>query len=125
MPIHAYAAHEKRGRLEPFDYEPAPVGPHDVEIAVSHCGICHSDVHLVDGDWGVGSYPMVPGHEIVGSVVATGPAVAHLKAKDRVGVGWQTAYPPTPPDSPAGMRAACAVFQRVFWLRGGSGAGLP
>lgn len=89
MPIHAYAAREKTGRLEPFEYEPAPLGPHDVEIAISHCGICHSDVHLVDGDWGVGSYPMVPGHEIVGSVVEVGPAVRHLKAHDRVGVGWQ------------------------------------
>jgi len=89
MPIHAYAAHEKRGRLEPFDYEPDPLGPHDVEIAISHCGICHSDVHLVDGDWGVGSYPMVPGHEIVGSVLEVGPAVRHLKVKGRVGVGWQ------------------------------------
>ena len=65
------------------------LGPHDVEIRISHCGICHSDVHLVDGDWGMGSYPMVPGHEIVGTVAALGPEVRHLEAGARVGVGWQ------------------------------------
>ena len=79
MSFHAYAAHTKKGALVPFVYEPSPLGPHDVEIRVSHCGICHSDVHLVDGDWGVGSYPMVPGHEIVGTVVALGPEVRHLE----------------------------------------------
>lgn len=89
MPIHAWAAQKKKGPLGPFEYEPAPLGPHDVEIAISHCSICHSDVHLVDGDWGVGAYPMVPGHEIVGSVVEAGPAVRHLEVGQRVGVGWQ------------------------------------
>ena len=61
MSFHAHAAHAKKSALEPFVYEPAPLGPQDVEIRISHCGICHSDVHLVDGDWGMGSYPMVPG----------------------------------------------------------------
>jgi uncharacterized zinc-type alcohol dehydrogenase-like protein len=89
MSFHAYAAHSKKSALKPFVYEPAPLGPHDVEIRISHCGICHSDVHLVDGDWGMGSYPMVPGHEIVGTVTALGPEVRHLEAGARVGVGWQ------------------------------------
>jgi uncharacterized zinc-type alcohol dehydrogenase-like protein len=89
--FHAYAAHAKKGALVPFVYEPSPLGPHDVEIRISHCGICHSDVHLVDGDWGVGTYPMVPGHEIVGTVAALGPEVRHLEAGQRVGVGWQRA----------------------------------
>jgi alcohol/geraniol dehydrogenase (NADP+) len=89
MSFHAHAAHSKKSALKPFVYEPAPLGPHDVEIRISHCGICHSDVHLVDGDWGMGSYPMVPGHEIVGAVTATGPEVAHLPVGQRVGVGWQ------------------------------------
>lgn len=89
MSFHAHAAHSKKSALKPFVYEPAPLGPHDVEIRISHCGICHSDVHLVDGDWGMGSYPMVPGHEIVGTVTALGPEAAHLEAGARVGVGWQ------------------------------------
>ena len=89
MSFHAYAAHSKKSALKPFVYEPLPLGPHDVEIRISHCGICHSDVHLVDGDWGMGSYPMVPGHEIVGTVTALGSEVRHLEAGARVGVGWQ------------------------------------
>jgi uncharacterized zinc-type alcohol dehydrogenase-like protein len=89
MSFHAYAARSARGALEPFVYEPAPLGPHDVEIRIRHCGICHSDVHLVDGDWGAGSFPMVPGHEIVGMVAALGPEVRHLEIGQRVGVGWQ------------------------------------
>jgi len=89
MSFHAHAAHSPKSALKPFVYEPAPLGPHDVEIRISHCGICHSDVHLVDGDWGMGSYPMVPGHEIVGTVTALGPEVRHLEAGARVGVGWQ------------------------------------
>jgi uncharacterized zinc-type alcohol dehydrogenase-like protein len=91
MSFHAYAAHARKGPLVPFVYEPSPLGPHDVEIRVTHCGICHSDVHLVDGDWGAGSYPMVPGHEIVGTVAAVGPEVRHLQVSERVGVGWQRA----------------------------------
>jgi uncharacterized zinc-type alcohol dehydrogenase-like protein len=89
MPVRGYAARARKGPLEPFTYEPEPLGPHDVEIRISHCGICHSDVHLVDGDWGVGSYPMVPGHEILGAIAALGPEVGHLEVGERVGVGWQ------------------------------------
>ena len=89
MGFRAYAAHEEKGPLAPFDYEPTELGPNDVEIRISHCGICHSDVHLVDGDWGASSYPMVPGHEIVGTVAAAGTAVRQLTIGQRVGVGWQ------------------------------------
>ena len=89
MGFRAYAAHEEKGALAPFVYEPAELGSNDVEIRISHCGICHSDVHLVDGDWGASRYPMVPGHEIVGTVASAGPAVSHLAVGQRVGVGWQ------------------------------------
>jgi uncharacterized zinc-type alcohol dehydrogenase-like protein len=84
MTFHAHAAKQARAHLEPFDYEPKPLGANDVEIAISHCGICHSDVHLVDGEWG-DHFPLVPGHEIVGTVLA-GQAFA---PGERVGVGWQ------------------------------------
>jgi uncharacterized zinc-type alcohol dehydrogenase-like protein len=60
-----------------------------VEIAVSQCGICHSDIHLIDNAWNNSTYPFVPGHEIVGRVTARGSAVAHLDVGQRVGVGWQ------------------------------------
>jgi uncharacterized zinc-type alcohol dehydrogenase-like protein len=84
MPFNAYAAKHAKARLEPFRYEPQPLASDEVEIAISHCGICHSDVHLVDGEWG-DWFPLVPGHEIVGTVVA-GRA---FPAGARVGVGWQ------------------------------------
>lgn len=84
MTFNAYAAKNAKARLEPFKYEPKPLADGEVEIAISHCGICHSDVHLVDGEWG-DWFPLVPGHEIIGTVV-TGKAFA---PGERVGVGWQ------------------------------------
>jgi alcohol/geraniol dehydrogenase (NADP+) len=90
MPIHAYAAKEAGGRVEPFDFEPGPLRPHEVDISVTHCGVCHSDVHLLDNDWGFSRYPMVPGHEIVGTVRAKGAEVRDLDEGDRVGVGWES-----------------------------------
>jgi len=91
MSIVAYAAKGPRGNLERFEYEPAPLGPHDIEISVTHCGICRSDLHLIDDDWGVTEYPLVAGHEIVGEVAEMGPEVRRLKKGQRVGVGWQCA----------------------------------
>ncbi|HVV17429.1 MAG TPA: NAD(P)-dependent alcohol dehydrogenase [Polyangia bacterium] len=88
-PIRAQAALAKGGALEPFAYDPAPLGPHDIEIEVSHCGLCHSDIHLIDDGWGRSKFPQVPGHEIVGKVAAAGDLVTHVKVGDRVGVGWQ------------------------------------
>jgi uncharacterized zinc-type alcohol dehydrogenase-like protein len=88
-PIHAQAALAKGAALEPFSYEPAELGAHDVEIDVSHCGLCHSDIHLIDDGWNRAKYPLVPGHEIVGTIAAAGSEVRHLKLGDRVGVGWQ------------------------------------
>ena len=87
--VRAFAAREKRARLEAHEYEPGPMGPAEVEIAVSHCGLCHSDLHLVDDAWNRSVYPLVPGHEIVGTVVECGPLVRELRPGQRVGVGWQ------------------------------------
>ncbi|MFA6029097.1 MAG: NAD(P)-dependent alcohol dehydrogenase [Elusimicrobiota bacterium] len=89
MNVNAYAAKAAKAALAPWSYEPGPLGPDEVEVAVTHCGICHSDVHLIDDDWGISKYPLVPGHEIVGTVVARGKAVRHLKEGMRVGIGWQ------------------------------------
>lgn len=61
--------------------------PEDVAIDISHCGICHSDLHFAHDDWGMSQYPMVPGHEIVGTVTDVGSAVTRYKTGDRVGVG--------------------------------------
>lgn len=87
MTIHAYAAFDKESPLQTFEYEPRPLGLFDVEIAITHCGICHSDVHVIENGWG--GFPRVPGHEIIGTVAARGDAVTHLEMGQRVGVGWQ------------------------------------
>jgi alcohol/geraniol dehydrogenase (NADP+) len=90
MHIHAFAAREPGAALHPFDYELRALGPHDVDIKISHCGVCHSDVHLIDNDWNISRYPLVPGHEIVGIVAAAGTEVEQLSIGQRIGVGWQS-----------------------------------
>jgi uncharacterized zinc-type alcohol dehydrogenase-like protein len=90
MDVHAHACKMPEAVLDPFEYRTeGEIGPHDVDLEISHCGICHSDVHLIDNDWGINRYPLVPGHEIVGSVRALGALVDDLKLGQRVGVGWQ------------------------------------
>lgn len=89
MTIQAYAAHEKGAALKPFSYSPAPLKSHEIEVKITHCGICHSDVHLINNDWGNSAYPLVPGHEIIGIVDALGTEVKNVKKGDRVGIGWQ------------------------------------
>jgi uncharacterized zinc-type alcohol dehydrogenase-like protein len=88
MSIRAFAAQESKGELKPFEYEPGPLGDEEVEIAVSHCGVCHSDLSMLDNEWGMTKYPFVPGHEAVGTVRAVGSHVTSVKAGDRVGLGW-------------------------------------
>ncbi len=89
--IHALAASAAKGRLEPFSYTPAPLAPEQVDIAVEYCGLCHSDLAILDNDFGISKYPLVPGHEIVGKVVAVGSAAKRVKVGDTVGVGWYSA----------------------------------
>lgn len=88
MSIRAFAAQEPKGELKPFEYDPGALGDEHVEIAVSHCGICHSDLSMLDNDWGMSKYPFVPGHEVVGTVSAVGARVTTVKPGDRVGLGW-------------------------------------
>ncbi len=87
--IHGLGVHAAGAQLLPYKYDPGALGANEVEIKISHCGICHSDVHLIDNDWGFSKYPFIPGHEIVGTVVAMGPDVRNHAIGQRVGVGWQ------------------------------------
>jgi len=88
--IQGLAAHAAGAELLPFKYDPGELGPQEVEIAITHCGICHSDLHLIANDWGISQYPFIPGHEIVGSVAAAGAEVKSLRVGQRVGLGWQS-----------------------------------
>jgi uncharacterized zinc-type alcohol dehydrogenase-like protein len=85
--VRGYAAHDAQSPLVPFTFERRERGPHDVQIEILYAGICHSDLHQARNDWSNSLYPMVPGHEIVGRVVAVGAHVKSLKAGDYAGVG--------------------------------------
>ena len=87
--IHGLAVHAAGAQLVPYRYEPGELQPNDVEVKISHCGVCHSDIHLIDNDWGNSKYPFVPGHEIVGTVSAVGKDVKDRTVGERVGIGWQ------------------------------------
>jgi uncharacterized zinc-type alcohol dehydrogenase-like protein len=82
-----YAAREKEGNLSPFNFERRELGPNDVLIETLYCGICHSDIHQVNSDWGDSTYPIVPGHEIIGKITAVGSGVKKFAAGDIAGVG--------------------------------------
>jgi len=97
--------------LQPFTYEPKELGRLDLEITITHCGICHTDVHLVDDDFGWDGFPIVPGHEIVGTVRATGPAVSGFATGQRVGVGWQRSSCMECEWCRRGMETCCAQQQ--------------
>jgi uncharacterized zinc-type alcohol dehydrogenase-like protein len=87
--IHGLGVHAAGAQLLAYKYAPGALGANEVEIRISHCGICHSDIHLIDNDWGLSKYPFIPGHEIVGTVVAVGSEVKDRMMGERVGVGWQ------------------------------------
>jgi uncharacterized zinc-type alcohol dehydrogenase-like protein len=75
--------------LERLSYEAPPLGDHDVRVAVSHCGLCYTDVQAIDDFYGITPFPFVPGHEIVGIVEARGSGASELEIGQRVGIGWQ------------------------------------
>eukprot|EP00897_Mesotaenium_endlicherianum_P001979 jgi/Mesen1/1809/ME000140S00757 len=83
----AYAAKDTSGVLSPFRFDRREVGADDVAFKIQFCGICHSDLHFIKGDWGNSVYPMVPGHELVGVVTEVGANVTKFKQGQRVGVG--------------------------------------
>ena len=84
---HGYAAHSATTPLTPFEYEHREPGPKDVHITVDFCGICHSDIHQARNEWNNAIYPMVPGHEIIGTVKAIGAQVTKFKVGDLAAIG--------------------------------------
>ena len=87
LPSRAYAAQSATSGLAPWNFERRAIGPNDVLIEIRYCGVCHTDIHFVNNDLGMTSYPVVPGHEIVGVVTQTGSEVKKFKTDDVVGVG--------------------------------------
>ena len=91
MTINAWASHGPNQPLKPYSYEPGELAADDVEIAVENCGLCHSDVSVMNNEWGISTYPVIPGHEVIGTVVALGAATKGLTLGQRIGVGWGSA----------------------------------
>ena len=85
--VKAYAAEQADKPMAPFSLDRREPGANDVEIEILYCGVCHSDIHTVRNEWGGTTYPVVPGHEIVGKVSRVGASVTHHKVGDTVGVG--------------------------------------
>ena len=87
MNTRAYAALAAKEKLVPYEFNRRPLGSHDVALDIAYAGICHSDIHQAREEWGPAIFPMVPGHEIAGTVTAVGSAVSKFKVGDLIGVG--------------------------------------
>ena len=87
IPTRGYAATDPKTPLGPFNFERRDPRPHDVLIEIAYCGVCHSDIHQARDEWGGSIFPMVPGHEIVGTVAGVGAEVSRWNVGDTVGVG--------------------------------------
>src|SRR6266516_3242265 len=107
MNIPAYGARAAKAPLEPLVIERRKPGPHDVEIEILYCGICHSDVHKVNEDWSSTHFPVVPGHEIVGRVTSRGASAARFQEGDLVGVGCLVDSCRSCPECRAGHEMFC------------------
>jgi uncharacterized zinc-type alcohol dehydrogenase-like protein len=117
--IKAYAAMSAGAPLEAFEYDPGLLANDEVEIAVESCGICHSDLSMLDNDWGFTQYPFVPGHEVIGTIVAIGEAVTSTKIGQRVGLGWHAAYCNTCSTCQSGDQNLCSDAQPTIAGRHG------
>ena len=117
--INAYAAMKPKGKLEVFQYDPGLLGVTEVEIDVDYCGLCHSDLSMIDNDWGRSSYPLVPGHEVIGTVAAIGAGVTTLNPGDVVGLGWHSDYCMTCSTCMSGDHNLCLSVQPTIVGRHG------
>src|SRR5262245_3285509 len=119
MKIPALASGGPQDRLERFEYDPGALRPDQVEIAVAFCGICHSDLSMLRNEWGMTRYPFVPGHEIVGKVVAAGDRVQRVKVGDTVGLGWFAGSCLHCPQCLRGDHNLCATAEQTIVNRHG------
>lgn len=117
--VNAFRATEPGGPLEPYQFELPELEYGDVDIDVDSCGICYSDVSMIDNDWGFTPYPITPGHEIVGRIRATGPGVTNVAVGDVVGLGWNAAYCGVCRQCVAGEQNLCPDAQSTFIGRPG------
>ncbi len=117
--VHAFAATDKNGLFEPFEYELGDLAPGQVDIEVDSCGICHSDLSMLENEWALTTYPFVPGHEASGRIAAIGDGVTHLAVGDRVGLGWHSGYCMTCDQCMTGNHNRCATAEATIVGRHG------
>lgn len=117
--IKALACPEKNHPLETFEFDPGDLGDEHVEIAVDSCGICHSDLSMLDNEWGMTQYPLVAGHEVSGRVVAVGSHARRVQVGDRVGLGWFSESCQACPNCLAGDHNLCATAEQTIVGRPG------
>jgi uncharacterized zinc-type alcohol dehydrogenase-like protein len=117
--IQGLAAHAAGAELLPFRYDPGKLTAREVEIAITHCGVCYSDLHLIANDWGTSQFPFIPGHEIIGKVAALGSEVKSLEIGQRVGLGWQSNSCGRCEWCMKGQENLCATFERTCVHRHG------
>lgn len=103
-----YAAESANSKLAPITFDRREPRPDDVSIEIDYCGVCHTDIHFAQNDWGVSQFPVVPGHEIIGRVTAVGPEVKDFKVGDTVGVGCMVDSCRTCSSCESGLEQYCA-----------------
>ncbi|MCX7894462.1 MAG: NAD(P)-dependent alcohol dehydrogenase [Thermoanaerobaculum sp.] len=114
MKVVGFAAESVGAELKPWEYTLKLSNPHEILVEVEACGICHSDIHMIDNDWRMSTYPLVPGHEVVGRVVELGSAVEGLVVGQRVGIGWQASACMTCHDCLSGNENLCDHHQGLI-----------
>ena len=87
IPTKGYAARDATSPVAPFSFERRTLGPNDILITITHCGVCHTDIHMSRNEWGGALYPMVPGHEIIGHIAQIGSEVTKFSVGEQAGVG--------------------------------------
>jgi uncharacterized zinc-type alcohol dehydrogenase-like protein len=117
--ITAYATRENGSPLERFSYEVGDLSPDEVEIDVLYCGICHSDLSMIDNEWGMTQYPIVAGHEVIGTIAAVGSNVENLEEGMTVGLGWHAGYCGHCPSCKTGDQNLCATAEGTIVGRHG------
>jgi uncharacterized zinc-type alcohol dehydrogenase-like protein len=118
--IRALAAREAHGKLEPFSYDPGPLGDEQVEIDVQYCGLCHSDLSMLNNDWQMTRYPLVPGHEAIGTVREMGRAAKLVSVGQTVGLGWNAGSCMACPQCLAGDHNMCRFLEQTIVARHGA-----
>jgi uncharacterized zinc-type alcohol dehydrogenase-like protein len=117
--VRAFAATAADQPLKPFEYDLSGLGAEEIDIAVEYCGICHSDLNMIENHWEMTAYPIVPGHEVSGTVAAVGKNVQTVKPGDRVGLGWFSKSCMTCDTCLAGDHNLCASSEQTIVGRHG------